>query len=170
MFAPFHGWNHCDTAASQFKFHCNKIQLNKDMIIDTPHLFPAAVDDLEGHSSHPPAHPTRKQGSCGRTGWNSRHLLLLPIWRWHLHGLQEIPWSQTSTTVSHQHQQQSNTRRAPWTHCLLHSNHVKHILSTKSLSFFLYLQNHQLSCSLHIQPSITSARGWDMLVSRLYRY
>ena len=88
-------------------------------------------------SSHSSTYPTRKQGSCGRTGWNSRHLLLLSIWRWHLHGLQEIPWSQTSTTVSHQHQQQSNTRRAPQTHCLLHSNNVKHILSTKPLSFFI---------------------------------
>ena len=64
-------------------------------------------------SSHPPAYSTRKQGSCGRTGWNSSHLLLLPIWRWHLHGLQEIPRSQTSTTVSHQHHQHSNTRWAP---------------------------------------------------------
>ena len=52
MFAPYHGWNHCDTAASQFKFHCNEIQLNRDMVIDTPYLFPAAVDDLEGHSAH----------------------------------------------------------------------------------------------------------------------
>ena len=52
MFAAYHGWNHCDTAASQFKFHCNKIQLNKDMVIDTPYLFPTAVDDLEGHSAH----------------------------------------------------------------------------------------------------------------------
>ena len=52
MFAPYHGWNHCDTAASQFKYHCNEIQLNKDMVIDTPYLFPAAVDDLEGHSAH----------------------------------------------------------------------------------------------------------------------
>ena len=52
MFAPYHGWNHCDTAASQFKFHCNEIQLNKDMVIDTPYLFPAAVDNLEGHTAH----------------------------------------------------------------------------------------------------------------------
>ena len=52
MFAPYHGWNHCDTAASQFKSHCNEIQLNKAMIINTPYLFPAAVDDLEGHSAH----------------------------------------------------------------------------------------------------------------------
>ena len=52
MFAPYHGWNHCDTAASQFKFHCNEIQLNKDMVIDTSYLFAAAVDNLEGHTAH----------------------------------------------------------------------------------------------------------------------
>ena len=51
MFAAYHGWNCCDTASSQFKSHANDIQLNGDLVINSPWVFPEAVESLTGHTA-----------------------------------------------------------------------------------------------------------------------
>ena len=91
-------------------------------------------------SSYPTTHPTRKQGSCGRTGWNSYHLLCFSIWRGHLPGLWQIPRSQTKTEVLNTCYQQPHTKEASWAYCLLHTNQLKVMLSNKSLSFLMFFK------------------------------
>ena len=52
FFAPYHGWNCCDTASAQFKAHNGQRQLDGELIIDSPWLFPVAASNLQGHTVH----------------------------------------------------------------------------------------------------------------------
>ena len=51
MFCAYHGWNACDTASSQFKSHAVDVQLNGDLVIDSPWMFLEAVASLTGHAA-----------------------------------------------------------------------------------------------------------------------
>ena len=51
MFAAYHGWNAADTASSQFKAHVLDVQLNGDLVVDSPWIFLEAVASLTGHSA-----------------------------------------------------------------------------------------------------------------------
>ena len=52
FFAPYHGWDCCDTASAQFKAHNGQRQLDGELIIDSPWLFPVAASNLQGHTVH----------------------------------------------------------------------------------------------------------------------